>query len=51
MLYTSAGTIDSRIRTQLDSMEKALSKVSMNLSEKEQGMKEESETEEEDDSL
>jgi flagellar biosynthesis/type III secretory pathway protein FliH len=51
MLYTSAGTIDSRIRTQLASMEKALSQVSMNLSEKEQGMKEESETEEEDDSL
>lgn len=51
MLYTSAGTIDSRIRTQLASMEKALSQVSMNLSEKEQGMKEESETEEDDDSL
>ncbi len=46
ILYTSAGTIDSRIKTQLESMEKSLSQVSMNLSEKEEGMKVESETDE-----
>lgn len=51
ILYTSAGTIDSRIKTQLESMEKALSQVSMNLSEKEEGMKVESDNEEELDSL
>lgn len=48
ILYTSAGTIDSRIRTQLESMEKTLSQVSMNLSDKEEGMKEESGNEDED---
>ncbi len=48
VLYTSAGTIDSRISTQLESLDKALNQLSLNLSEKEEGMKEDVLPEDED---